>query len=391
MQPPRISVLIPTYTRATLLESCLESILGQVLRPTQILVIDDGSTDSTPELLEGLRPAVESIRVPQGGKSTALNAGLRLATGDYLWFFDDDDIAVPDALERFVAPLERDPSLGFSYSHYWYTPCLDDGRLDEPKGFSTIPDVQTRGFLAPLLEFNFLSGAALFARTRCYAVVGGFDPALVRSQEYDMAIRIARRFQGEQVRGGPTFHLRLHSGPRGSESDRFRADAKKRKWLEYDQIIFRRLRQELSLEEYLGPGLAIDSHRRSALLQRAVAMASKSLFAEALEDLAEIAHGPDQSDLRPYEIPLVRKGLASRPFYGGGVRSSPETLAALRRLSRQSRAVADLCSHLRAAILNEFRGPRSGQRRWKVADARTEVGRMSRLAMELARLSRVVP
>src|SRR5688572_29394828 len=73
MPPPRISVLIPTYNRATLLRACLNSVLAQTLRPAQVLVIDDGSTDETPRLLAELRSDVESIRVPQGGKSSAVN------------------------------------------------------------------------------------------------------------------------------------------------------------------------------------------------------------------------------------------------------------------------------------------------------------------------------
>jgi glycosyltransferase involved in cell wall biosynthesis len=388
---PRVSVLIPTYNRAALLKLSLESVQNQTLSPTQVIVIDDGSTDSTPHLLNNHTPPVEVIRVPQGGKSSALNAGLTRTTGDFVWIFDDDDIAEPDAIERFVEPLMNDPDLGFSYSHYWYTPGLDDGRLGTPTGTSKIPDVQTRGFLPPLLEFNFLSGASLFARRSCYAEVGEFDCVLTRSQEYEMAIRIARRFRGAQVRGGPTFHLRLHSGSRGSESDRFRAGAKKKKWLEYDQIIFKRLRKDLALNEYLGPGMDILTSRRTALLQRAVVMSTKSLFPEALEDFLEIARGENQSPLTNYEARLVREGLSSRPFYGGGVRSSPETLAGMRRMARESRALGDLCSHLRSVILKELMSSERTTRRGVGDATRTRVSRTVRLAAEFARLIPLVP
>jgi glycosyltransferase involved in cell wall biosynthesis len=395
MRSPAISVVIPTYNRAALLQQAVASILAQTLSPVQVLVVDDGSTDSTPEVLAGLRPRVQSIRVPQGGKSSALNAGLKAVSGDYVWIFDDDDVALPDALERFVEPLQEDPSLGFSYSHHWYTQGLDDGRLAEPKGSNKIPDVRTRGFLVPLLEFNFLGSATLFVRASCYSEVGGFDPSLTRSQDYEMAIRIARRFRGAQVRGGPTFHLRVHPGSRGSESDRFAAEAKKRKWLEYDQKIFRNLYRDLQLQEYLRPGLELDIHRRTALLQRAVIVANKGLFAEALADLTEVAHGPDQSPLRGDEIPLVREGLAGRTFYGGGIRSDPPTLRALRRLSGQSNAVRDVCSHLRTVIRRELAGT---SRRLlhdvchgRLAGARSQLGSAGRLAIQLARASRIPP
>ncbi|NOT26793.1 MAG: glycosyltransferase family 2 protein [Acidobacteria bacterium] len=390
---PAISVVIPTYNRSALLEQAIASVLAQSLAPTQVLVVDDGSTDSTTELLERLRPQVQSMGVPHGGKSSALNAALKEVSGDYVWIFDDDDIALPDALERFVEPLEKDPALGFSYSHYWYTPGLEDGRLAAPKGSSRIPDTHTRGLLVPLLEFNFLSGAALFARTSCYSAVGGFDPSLTRSQEYEMAIRIARRFRGAQVSGGPTFHLRQHPGTRGSQSDRFAVNAKKQKWLEYDQKIFRHLHTDLQLEEYLAPGLDVDTHRRMALLQRAVIMAGKSLFAEAVTDLTEIADGPDQSPLLSDEVRLVREGLAARPFYGGGIRSDPPSLAALKRLSRRSEAMRAICAHLRASMVRELAGESGSLMldaiRGRRADVRVHLIRAGRVVKQLTHMSGV--
>ncbi len=219
---PTVTVLIPTFNRGDFLAECLDSIQSQTLPPSQIIVVNDGSTDHTLEVLKPYRDRIEYIETPQLGKPAALNAGLERVTGDYLWIFDDDDVALPEALARFVEPLENHPEHGFSYSTYYYTASRpEDNRIGSILDESRIPDVHERGFLIPLLEGNFLGGAALFARTSCYARVGNFDTRLVRSQDYEMAIRIARRFSGIRVPGGATFHYRQHEGLRGSTRDRF--------------------------------------------------------------------------------------------------------------------------------------------------------------------------
>jgi hypothetical protein len=180
----------------------------------------------------------------------------------------------------------------------------------------------------------------------------------------------------------------LHAGPRGSQAEHFAAKQKKRKWLEYDQMLFRRIHRDLSLLEYLRPGLALEGHRRTALLQRAVIMANKNLFAEALADLAEVSAGADQSPLCRDEVALVQEGLAGRSFYGGGIRSDPSTLAALGRLSKQSRVTKEICAHLRTVVLRDLR--RVGRAllheisRGRVERARGQVRHARRLTVQLS-------
>ena len=173
---PTVTVLVPTYNREDFLAECLDSILSQTLAPSQIIVINDGSTDHTLEVLEPYRDRIEYIETPQLGKPAAINAGLERVTGEYLWIFDDDDVALPEALARFVEPLENHPEHGFSYSTFYYTASRpQDNRIGPILHESGVRDLHEWGFLIPLLEANFLGGAALFARTSCYACVGNFD------------------------------------------------------------------------------------------------------------------------------------------------------------------------------------------------------------------------
>lgn len=348
----KITVLVPTYNRASFLGACLRSLLTQTLAPHEIIVINDGSTDNTVAVLRDFADTLSVIDTPQRGKPAALNAGLHQTTGDYVWIFDDDDVALPDALARFVQPFRQHSDIGFTYSSYWYTPTLDNGQLGTPWGQSYVPDVEKEGFLVPLLESNFLGGAALFAKKDCYDAVGEFDETLIRSQDYDMAIRIARQFRGIQVSGGPTFHYRQHDGLRGGGGDRFTSDRRNLKWLEYDQLIFKRLYRELPLDAYCRPSWVL--HPRALLVQRAAIMAGKGMIDEVIADLALLSRDADQSALSPEEQRLMVSGLAETTWYGSELASSTRIVAALRRMQRDSPVIREIYRAAQRAIVKEL-------------------------------------
>lgn len=349
--PPSVPVMIPTFNRADYLGECLDSVLRQSLPPSQVIVLDDGSTDETADVLERYGDQITVVRGPNCGKPAALNNGLALATGEYLWIFDDDDVALPDALERLVAPLVGHPEFGFSYSTFHYSDTEPGSfRIGEVFGQSQIPDVEPRGFLIPLMESNFLGGAALFARRSCYDVVGGFDEQLPRSQDYDMAIRIASRFAGVRVPDPPTFHYRQHSGQRGADADRFDATRRFGKWLEYDQTIFRRVYRDLPLASYLPPGADAGLLRRQALLQRLVIVASKLLVDEALADLSMLAKG-ECGIFTAAERRLIRPLTVSPYYQAGRIIDDPKFATELSDLARTSPAIRRLRRELTRALL----------------------------------------
>jgi len=304
---PKITVLIPSFNRERFLKECLDSVLAQTVPAHQIIFVNDGSTDGTAKVLAPYRDKVEYFETLQLGKPSAINFGLKYVTGDYLWIFDDDDVALPDALERFVQPLEDHPEYGFSYSTFFFSSTDEaTGKIGRVLSESSIPDVDRRGFLPPLLEGNFLGGAALFARTVCYEQVGNFDPKLLRSQDYEMAIRIALKYKGIRVKGGSTFHYRQHGGQRGCLQDRFDIQYRNDKWLEYDRMFFHGLYGSLPLSAYLPPAYSLDKHLRQALLQRIRVLMSKLLFAEVIKDFQELSRVRYMGKLSELEREIVR-------------------------------------------------------------------------------------
>ncbi len=117
---PRLTIVLPTYNRAAFLPGALASIVGQTFSDWELVVIDDGSTDDTREVLDRARPAitrdVRYIRQENGGPAVARNNGIAHALGDLVAFFDSDDLWHPAYLETCVAALDRNPDVDWVYA-----------------------------------------------------------------------------------------------------------------------------------------------------------------------------------------------------------------------------------------------------------------------------------
>lgn len=113
--PMTVSLIIPTYNRAHMITAAIRSALAQTRVPDEIVVVDDGSTDNTVEVLEQFAPLVRIVRQPNRGRSSARNNGIRNAKGDAVLFLDSDDMLMPRAVEACVAVLERRPEIDVVY------------------------------------------------------------------------------------------------------------------------------------------------------------------------------------------------------------------------------------------------------------------------------------
>src|ERR1035438_7707365 len=115
---PLVSVIIPAFNSARYLADAVESVFAQTYSEVECIVIDDGSTDHTNELLKELlkvHPGLKTARKTNGGPSSARNMGLRESTGDFISFLDADDALIPDKIERQVAFLNAHPDVGIVY------------------------------------------------------------------------------------------------------------------------------------------------------------------------------------------------------------------------------------------------------------------------------------
>ncbi len=311
MTRPKVSVLLATYNRQRFIAESLESVFAQTLPPNQVIVINDGSTDRTTAALEPFRQRIEYLESENRGKPSALNLGMAKVMGDYVWIMDDDDVAMSDALERHVAILESRPEIGWTYSSYIESTTNQEDLRIIPQREKTLPNFPEEEFLVRLMEQCFLIHPTIVVRASCYQEVGPFEPDLLRCQDYEMAVRLARRFPCARV-AGPTIYYRMHGGARGSTRDSFKAGQIQEKWLEYMQVFIRKLRKEMPLSEYL-PGRQAPhcgtSDLRYAYLRRMAIMARKRLYNEMIEDLrlAVQENSTDFSTLAPVERNLLRE------------------------------------------------------------------------------------
>lgn len=116
---PSVSVVIPAYNFATFLPETIVSVREQTHPRVETVVVDDGSTDETPHVLERLEgPDLRWTRTPNRGVSAARNRAVELAEGDYIAFLDADDLWLPEKLERQVRILEGDPDVGFVFCDF---------------------------------------------------------------------------------------------------------------------------------------------------------------------------------------------------------------------------------------------------------------------------------
>ena len=121
---PEISIVVPVYNVAEYLRKCIDSILAQTCRDYELILVNDGSTDESPKILEEyamLFPHIKLIHKPNGGLSDARNEGMKAATGKYISFIDSDDFIEPTMLEECLKKLrETDADLViFDYYQYY--------------------------------------------------------------------------------------------------------------------------------------------------------------------------------------------------------------------------------------------------------------------------------
>lgn len=341
-----VSVIVPTFNRAEFISECLDSLLAQTLPAYEILVIDDGSQDNTPETVRALRNHVRYIRKENGGKASALNLALPLVKGNLVWVFDDDDVALPDAIERRVNTLNEFPEASFVYSPHWLGESGPAGKIVRNRIHATRAYDYDR-FLIELLRGCFFHLNSALVRKELYDVTGPFDRGLLRSQDYDMQIRLARFGRGVFC-SHPSFIFRQHEGSRGPKRARHSNIERTDVFRTYNQVIGKRVRASLPLGEYLVPRAGdqeVSQNLREALLSRMLVMASMGCIPEMLDDISSaLTTLPSDANLNNAEARYIRDAFCTKhawPAYKDSQSSLLPGLKMLASLPNGKRAYAN--------------------------------------------------
>jgi len=277
---PLVSIVVPTYNRAALLARSLDSLLGQTYENTEIIVVNDGSTDATDQVIAPYLDKVKYLKQPNRGSPSAMNAGIKEARGKYIWVFADDDIALPRKLEVQV-PLMEASGAGLIHA----------GAICVNEDFSVTQVWVPQEFLPDSIMEAELFGNRFFSSTvmvpkKVMEDVGMYDERLVRAQDYDCWIRILQKYSAVAVDYLSAFYWQ-HAGSRGSSFDSFDVSQVVRKTLEYEKIIFDKVYNSIPLEDAFPKVAEFGSPvvETEALLTRAVLVARRGLLGYAARDI----------------------------------------------------------------------------------------------------------
>src|SRR6266536_6064893 len=208
---PRVSVVIPAYNAASTIGQTLDSVFSQTFRDFEVVVVDDGSTDQTRDVVAGYGDRIRVLsKVNEAKPAATRNLGVHAARGDLVAFLDADDWWREDKLERQVAMFDERPDVGLVYTA--------DATVDASgKVLSVNPcPAEAHGRIYELLTVrNAMVGSSVMARREAIARAGGFDESLTSIENWDLWIRISRDWAIECI-DEPLTLYRVHEGNRSS-------------------------------------------------------------------------------------------------------------------------------------------------------------------------------
>jgi glycosyltransferase involved in cell wall biosynthesis len=194
---PRVSVIVPAYNATAFLQAALDSVLGQTFADWEVVLCDDGSTDQTRSLVEAAMPVFQGrlryVYQTNRGLPAARNTAIRNSSGEFLALLDADDIWLPNRLERGVALMDSDRTLGLVHGYV--------ARIDVRGEFMGYPARPPLKHLSGDIARNIYTRRAhlicptILFRKECVDAVGLFDETMRATEDREMWFRIAERYR----------------------------------------------------------------------------------------------------------------------------------------------------------------------------------------------------
>jgi len=221
---PQVSVIIPTYNRGWIIKEAIDSVLAQDYTEFELIVVDDGSTDHTADVLDSYRNVIKVLSQKNKGVSAARNRGIAEASGKFIAFLDSDDLWLSQKLSAQIEFFTQTPdALICQTEEVW----IRNGLIVNPKKRHKKPSGM---IFEPSLALCLVSPSAVMIRRSLLEIVGNFDETLPACEDYDLWLRISCRFPVYRIdtpliikRGGHEDQLSASFG-----LDRFRIKAIKK-------------------------------------------------------------------------------------------------------------------------------------------------------------------
>jgi len=185
-----ISVIIPVYNGEKTIRETIESVLNQTFQDFELIILNDGSQDSTLDIVSSLQDSrLKVFSYPNAGLAASRNRGTFHAVGEYISFIDADDLWTPDKLETQLKALQDNPEAAVAYS--WTNYIDESGEFIRRGGYLTA----NGDVYAKLLVVDFLeNGSNPLIRRQALIEVGGFDESLPAAEDWDILLRLAAQY-----------------------------------------------------------------------------------------------------------------------------------------------------------------------------------------------------
>ena len=198
---PLFSILVPTYNHAKFLPAALDSILAQTFGDWEAVVVNDGSTDDTPAILDAYAardPRIRPIHKENGGTVSALNEALRNSRGRWICWLSSDDLFEPEKLAVHVVEMSKHPQTRFFFTNFYL--------LDDPPGRKYPAPLDIPNYIPGeahqvirLFYYNYLNGISVAIDRRLFEELGGFNPRYRAGHDFDMWLRISARYRSRFI------------------------------------------------------------------------------------------------------------------------------------------------------------------------------------------------
>jgi glycosyltransferase involved in cell wall biosynthesis len=201
---PKVSICIPTYNRKDYLRETIDSVFAQTYKDYEVVVLDDGSTDGTADVIKNLDLPIRYYRQENSGDAVARNKLIKLADGKYITFIDSDDLLIHDAVERMINVMEAEGGETIVYGPYI--------RIDENgQVYGRYKNRQYSGYITKYLFQNIFvySCGSMFSK-KVLETSGGFDTSLPVCSDYDLWLRLSLIYKFIALME-PTFKRRRHT------------------------------------------------------------------------------------------------------------------------------------------------------------------------------------
>lgn len=203
---PLVSVIMPAYNARPFIEEAIRSVLTQDYPNIELVVIDDGSSDGTPELAEQYGHRVKVLRQRNAGPAAARNRGIAEASGEFIAFLDADDVWLPGKVALQVQYLQDHPDVGVVFGAFVRWHCQPDGSFSAPlsatntacKEFELVPEHSGWVYTALLFD-NVIHIITAMIRRTVVEEVGNMNESLSTGEDYDFWLRVSQEFRADKL------------------------------------------------------------------------------------------------------------------------------------------------------------------------------------------------